>query len=347
VPARISVFNAWLDGWRRVFRAPVLVTGLLALTLIHSVLPYETHSVLRGFVSGVVDTEDADRTRADAQQLTAESYGLGWIALYSTFGFGRAGGVAASLVAILWYPMAPPMSPMPLPAALVGSLMGALVALFLAGGVLDRLARDRPVRSHGFFAACGAHFFRVLRLSVTLAPIYWMLLRWIYPWLLGPVFVRLASGSTPSAVEGIRLALYSVFTILLVVVSVIGDYALVRTVVEDRRSAVGSLAAAARFVRRRGLRVLALYLLSAVLPMAIFSALPRILPQLSPVTLEPEVLSIVVISIVLMIVNLSYLASAAAFFQGELAHAHYTAAPQPIWPESPAAEAIRNLTKVS
>jgi hypothetical protein len=42
--------------------------------------------------------------------------------------------------------------------------------------------------------------------------------------------------------------------------------------------------------------------------------------------------------------RLAFLASEVAFFQGELAHAGYTAAPLPRWPESAAAEAIRNLT---
>jgi hypothetical protein len=39
-------------------------------------------------------------------------------------------------------------------------------------------------------------------------------------------------------------------------------------------------------------------------------------------------------------VKLVFYASETAFFQSQLAHAEYTAAPQPVWPESPAAEAI-------
>jgi hypothetical protein len=35
------------------------------------------------------------------------------------------------------------------------------------------------------------------------------------------------------------------------------------------------------------------------------------------------------------------------FFQGELAHAQYTAAPDPVWPDSPAAEALDNLRRQS
>ena len=40
--------------------------------------------------------------------------------------------------------------------------------------------------------------------------------------------------------------------------------------------------------------------------------------------------------------KLLFYASETAFFQGALAHAAYTAAPIPVWPDSPAAEMIGN-----
>jgi hypothetical protein len=39
-------------------------------------------------------------------------------------------------------------------------------------------------------------------------------------------------------------------------------------------------------------------------------------------------------------VKLQFLASQTSLFQARLAHAVYTAAPAPVWPDSPAAEAI-------
>jgi hypothetical protein len=42
--------------------------------------------------------------------------------------------------------------------------------------------------------------------------------------------------------------------------------------------------------------------------------------------------------------RLAFLASATALFERALAHAEYTAPPLPVWPDSPAAEAIENLT---
>lgn len=340
MPARIPVFKAWLDGWRRVLRAPVLIVGLLALTLLHSVLPAESRFELLSYVSGRVDTEDGDRARDDAQRLTAETFGLGWIVVYPTFGLGRAGGELAGFLMPFAFPpvvVSPPI--VPVLHTVAGNVMSAVILLFLSGGVIDRLARGRPVRAHAFFSACGEHLFRFLRLGVPLGLLYWLFLRWIYPWLIGPLFVRLAGGTSAQTIEVIRFTIDSVVMLILVVTSVIGDYALVRTVVEDRRSALGSLAAGARFVRQRLLRVLGLYTLTAILPMAVFVALSRLLP----LGALPEPLMFAIFGIVTLFIQLTYVASATAFFQGELAHAQYTAAPAPVWPESPAAEAIRNL----
>jgi hypothetical protein len=44
-----------------------------------------------------------------------------------------------------------------------------------------------------------------------------------------------------------------------------------------------------------------------------------------------------------LLVRLGLAAGNVVLFQSALAHANYTAAPLPIWPDSPAAEAIENL----
>ena len=44
--------------------------------------------------------------------------------------------------------------------------MYLLVSLFLAGGVIDRLARDRDVGAGAFFSGCGVYFVRFIRLGV-------------------------------------------------------------------------------------------------------------------------------------------------------------------------------------
>ena len=52
--------------------------------------------------------------------------------------------------------------------ALVVASAGAayvILWIFLAGGILDRYARNRPTRAGGFFGRCGVFFFRFLRLG--------------------------------------------------------------------------------------------------------------------------------------------------------------------------------------
>jgi hypothetical protein len=41
--------------------------------------------------------------------------------------------------------------------------------------------------------------------------------------------------------------------------------------------------------------------------------------------------------------RLLFFASQTAFFQSELAHAEYVAAPLPVWPESPSVEALETV----
>ena len=41
--------------------------------------------------------------------------------------------------------------------------------------------------------------------------------------------------------------------------------------------------------------------------------------------------------------RLALAAAEVSFFQGELAHASYAAAPLPMWPDSPTVEGLRNL----
>jgi hypothetical protein len=48
-----------------------------------------------------------------------------------------------------------------------------------------------------------------------------------------------------------------------------------------------------------------------------------------------------------LVLKLHFLASQTALFQSRLAHAGYTAAPEPVWPESPAAEVISALPGVN
>ena len=130
----------------------------------------------------------------------------------------------------------------------------------------------------------------------------------------------------------------------LVVVNVVADFAKVRAVVEDRRSVVSALSAALRFIRRRPARVLGLYLLNILAAGVIL----RLWMQAAPGTSAPTWVILLGGQIYILArlwAKLAFMASEVVFFQGELAHANFTAAPEPVWPDSPAVEAIKNLRR--
>ncbi len=136
-------------------------------------------------------------------------------------------------------------------AAVVVGYIGLWV--FLSGGILDRLARGRPVRPFCVLR-------RVRRVLSPLRPprrCHWTVLlaavREAAPLALRHVVRPLHARSHAPSIRSsrVRVALYLVFVSLLVAVNLVADFAKVRAVVEDRRSAISALGAALRFIRRR------------------------------------------------------------------------------------------------
>jgi hypothetical protein len=218
--------------------------------------------------------------------------------------------------------------------------------VFLSGGLLDRFARARPVRSGAFFASCGVYFWRFLRLGLIVGSAYWALFAWLHPYLFGTVWDDWTRElSSEREAMAIRIALYVVFAGALAVVSLVADYAKVRAVIEDRRSMVGAIGASMRFIRRRPVRVFGLYLLSALASLIVirfwFTAAPAASASI------PVAFVLTQVYLLLRVwAKLAWMAAEVVFFQGELAHATYTAAPLQMWPDSPAAEAIENLVSL-
>lgn len=335
---RASVVGAFLEGWRRVLGAPALTFGILAATFL-TALPLGI-ALQNELATHLGTSLEAERSAPGWNRVWAEEFAAGASPLGRTFtheilGFG---GTLAVLSGLLdGRPLNPTI------AAVAAGYIGLWV--FLSGGILDRLARGRPVRAFGFFAACGAYFLRFLRLAVVIAPCYWLVLTTLHAWLFDTVYPALTRDLTVEhRALTIRVALYVIFAAALAAVNVVADFAKVRAVVEDRRSALSALAAALRFIRRRPLRVLALYLLNVLAAAVVF----RIWMQTAPSASAPAWLALLGGQLFILAriwTKLAFMASEAVFFQGELAHASFTAAPEPIWPDSPSVEAIRNLRR--
>lgn len=332
----MTVWAAWRDGIRRVNGAPAVLLGMCTLTLFVA-LPLSL--ALRGLIAAQLGDSLfadalADGTSYDWwQEFLSQATGLGTTFVPSIIGFGA---VLSNLSALL--------DNVPMATTIVGATAAWLVLWsFLSGGVLDRYARMRPTRAPGFFAACGTHFWRFLRLGILAWLIYWVLFALLHPWLFEDAYPWITRDLTVERTAfAIRTIAYLLFGSILILCNLVFDYARIRIVVEDRRSAIGAFVAGVRFVRRHP-SVLTLYLVNGggFLLLALIYAL--VAPGAPSGLAIWIALAIGQFYIVLRhYVKLLFYASQIAYFQGTLAHAAYTAAPALEWPESPAAEAIGN-----
>lgn len=333
---RATVMAAWAEGIRRVNGAPFVLAGMFALTLLVA-LPLAT--VLAGMIEahlgdsltahGVASGADLDWWH----EFQAQAKGLGTTFVPSIVGFGA---VLDNLSGVL--------DNVPMAATIAGATAAWLVLWsFLSGGVIDRYARQRPTRAPGFFAACGTHFWRFLRLGALAWIAYWILFALVHPWLFDDLYPWLTRDLVVERTAFlIRAALYAVFGVLLMLANLVFDYARIRIVVEDRYSAIGAFVAGARFVRRHP-ATLRLYLLNGL----VFLALVLVYALVAPGAPGGAMiwLALVAGQIYILLrhyVKLLFYASQTAYFQSALAHAAYTAAPTVVWPDSPAAESIGN-----
>ena len=333
---RATVLGAYVEGWRRVLRAPALGAGMLAVTFLLALpMALALGTMLRAHLG---ESREADRAAAGwnagwAAEFGAQAQGLGQTFSHEILGFG---GTLANLSNFI---DARPLNP-----ALAGAA-AVYVALwmFFSGGILDRLARGRPVRAAAFFAACGVYFLRFLRLAIVIGAAYWLIFAVLHPYLLGRVYGRwIRDVTVEREAIVVRALLYAVVLLALAAVNLVADFAKVRAVVEDRRSMLGAILASLRFIRRCHIRVAGLYLLN-VLGLLIVM---RLWMSLAPSAAAPSWSALFIAQVYLLVriwTKLAFMASEVVFFQGELAHATYTAAAPLVWPESAAAEAIDNL----
>ena len=200
--------------------------------------------------------------------------------------------------------------------------------LYVTGGVLDRYARGRPTRSSEFFAACGLFFVRFLRLAPLVVIAYYVLFGIVHRLLFGNVYEALVRDVTADRTAlVVRTGLYAIFGILLAATAIVFDYTRVRAVVEDRRSMLGAMLSAGRFVRRNASGVALLYGMNLALVAAVLLIYALVAPsgELSGIGVW---LGFAVSQLYLLArlwVRLVFLASETAFFQGRLAHAGYVA----------------------
>jgi hypothetical protein len=331
----MTVLDAFREGLRRVGRAPALLAGLWLSSFLLA-LPFALllrAAMLEHLGASLAADAAADGVNFDWwNEFLAQSGGLGQTFVPAVLGFAA---VLKNLSALAdRVTIATPIA-----FVLAANL---LLATFLMGGVLDRLARDRRIGSSAFFAACGRFFFRFLRLEAIAAAVYALLFTSIHEWLFGTLFGQLTRDLTVERTAILyRALLYLVFGFLLAIVNVHFDYAKIRMVVEDRRSAIGAIVSGARFIRRNKRGVAGLYVVDTLTFAVVVAIYALVVPGASGGLVMWIGFAVGQLYVVLRIaVRLLFAASQTALFQSRLAHAGYTAAPVAVWPDSAAAEAI-------
>src|SRR5438045_3102604 len=180
----MTVLEALRDGIHRVNRAPAILFGVWLLTMLVS-LPLGL--AMRALLEQHLDSSlAADSAAAGVnydwmQEFSEQASGIGVTFKPTIIGFAA---VLDNLSAF--------MDRTSRPAVIVGAAsIYMLLWIFLAGGIIDRYARDRATRAHGFFAASGVFFFRFVRLALAQAAVYGFLFGVMHPWLFDRLYPRM------------------------------------------------------------------------------------------------------------------------------------------------------------
>lgn len=328
----MSPIAAFIDGVNRVKRAPALIIGLWLATVAVA-LPFAV--MLQALIGEHLGSSLAAEGAAAGvnydwwNEFLAQTSGIGVSFVPAIIGFAAVMKNLSSVVDATGFP------------AVIAIAVSAhmILSLFLVGGVIDRLARDRAIGAAAFFSACGTYAVRFVRLAIIATVVYWLLFVPYHGWLFDELYPALIQNVTDERIAfAYRVLLYAVFLLPLMFANLVFDYAKVRAVVEDRRSMIGALVAGWRFVRRHPGAAVALYALDALLFLLVIGLYYLIAPGAGANALAFAIGQLYIV--LRVIVRLQFAASQVALFQGRLAHAGYVARPVPRWPDSPAAEAV-------
>src|SRR5262245_15630601 len=275
------MFTVWRDGIRRVRKAPAILFGAWVITLLVSLpLAAAMKELLQDHLGGSLAAETAASgvNFNWMEEFIEQSRGLGATFRPAVVGFAAiVDNVSAFLDGD--YFAAGDEGHRHTSVLIGAAAVYVLLWMFLAGGALDRYARDRVTYAYGFFAACGVFFFRFLRLAILMGIVYVFMFGSLHPWMFETLYPRLTHEiSVERTAALIRFLLYVLFGGALIGCNIVFDYAKVRAVIEHRRSMLGATTAALRFVGQNLTAVLGLYLLNAVLFLVALGAYAVVAP---------------------------------------------------------------------
>jgi hypothetical protein len=173
--------------------------------------------------------------------------------------------------------------------------------------------------------------------------VYAVLFGALHPWLFNTLFPRFTREMTVERnAFAVRVGLYLLFGVVVAAATMLFDYAKVRAVVEDRRSMLSAIGAAAGFIRRNAGAAVTLFLLNFGAFVLTIGVYALVAPGAGRAGLMMWLgLGVGQVYVITRLwIKLTFWASETALFQGRLGHAGYVTRAEPVWPESPAADAI-------
>jgi hypothetical protein len=253
----MRAFAAWRDGIRRVASAPgVVVAAWIVTTLVGFPLAL---AIRADITHSLGSSLAADAAARGMNYEWMEEFGAHATGLASTFK-PTIVGFAATLDNLSAF-----FDNVRRPTAVIAAAGVYLLCwAFLSGGVIERYATDRSVRTGAFMSACGRYFFRFFRFAILTVFVY-IIAALVHRWVLGVIYLRAVRGvDAEGTVFLIRVAFYLVFVLLLAAANLVFDIAKIRMVVEDRRSVMVALTASWRFIRQNTSAAIGVYVLDAV-----------------------------------------------------------------------------------
>ena len=255
----MHAFHAWRDGVRRVASAPAVVALVWIATTLVSV-------PLALTIRGDIERSLGNSLVADA---AARGVNYEWMQEFASQTNGVASTFRPTIVgfAAVLDNLSAYVDNVRRPTAIAATTgLYVLLWTFLTGGVVERYASARRASPIGTFVrACGRYFFRFVRLEIATAFAYAALFGILHRLMFGSIYPRVVEGVTLERTAFfIRASFYVVFVVALAAVNLVFDFAKVRVVVEDRRSALVALAASWHFITRHTAAAIGIYLLDAI-----------------------------------------------------------------------------------
>ena len=239
-----TALDAWKDGVQRVRKAPAILVGAFAIT-VFSTLPmaFVLHaSIATHLGNSMAAVEAVEGFNLDWwQEFSTQTSSLSETFSPSIIGFAATLNNLSSILD----------GQLETPAIAWALGINFLIWTFLFGGIIDRYARQHATKASGFFTTSGVFFFRFLRLAVISLGVYWFLFSLVHGWIFNNWYSWATHEITVERTAFFwRLIMYVIFGTLLVIANIVFDYAKIRAVVEDRRSMLGALLSAIRFIIR-------------------------------------------------------------------------------------------------